>query len=99
MSDAELINVEVAYALPSEQYLFALQVPKGSTAQQAIDFSPLLKEQPGLVVEQIGIFSRPVPKDTLLREGDRVEVYRPLKADPRERRRKEVETQRAASES
>lgn len=96
MSDAELINVEVAYALPSQQYLFALQVPKGTTAEQAIGLSPLFKEQPGLVVEQIGIFSRPVPKDTPLRAGDRVEVYRPLKADPRERRRKEVETQRAA---
>lgn len=97
MSDAELINVEVAYALPTQQYLFALQVPKGTTAEQAIDLSPLLKEQPDVAIEQIGIFSRPVPKDTLLREGDRVEVYRPLKADPRERRRKEVETQRAGS--
>jgi putative ubiquitin-RnfH superfamily antitoxin RatB of RatAB toxin-antitoxin module len=39
------------------------------------------------VVEQVGIFSRPVSHDTLLREGDRVEVYRPLKVDPKERRR------------
>lgn len=97
MSDTELINIEVAYALPAQQYLFALQVPKGTTAEQAIGLSPLLKEQPDVEIEQIGIFSRPVPKDTLLREGDRVEVYRPLKADPRERRRKEVETQRARS--
>lgn len=97
MSDAVLINVEVAYALPSQQYLFALQVPQGTTAEQAIRLSPLFKEQPDVVVEQVGIFSRPVPKDTVLREGDRVEVYRPLKADPRERRRKEVETQRAES--
>lgn len=97
MSHTSLINVEVAYALPEQQYLFALQVPEGTTAEQAIELSPLLKEQPDVVINQVGIFSRPVAKDAVLREGDRVEVYRPLKADPRERRRKEVETQRAES--
>lgn len=97
MSESEMLNVEVAYALPTEQYLFALQVPLGTTAEQAIALSPLLKEQPDVVIEQIGIFSRPVPKDTPLREGDRVEIYRPLKADPRDRRRKQVETERAES--
>ncbi|MBE0494735.1 MAG: RnfH family protein [Thiomicrospira sp.] len=97
MNEVELINVEVAYALPEQQYLFALQVPQGTTAEQSIGLSPLFKKQPDVVVEQVGIFSRPVPKDTPLREGDRVEVYRPLKADPRERRRKQVETQRAES--
>lgn len=97
MSNTSLINVEVAYALPEQQYLFALQVPQGTTAEQAIALSPLLKEQPDVVIDQVGIFSRPVSKDTVLREGDRVEIYRPLKADPRERRRKDVETQRAES--
>ncbi len=90
------IKVEVAYALPQKQYLFALNVAEGTTAEQAIQQSPLLKEQPGLVVEQVGIFSRPVKLDTVLRDGDRVEIYRPLKADPRERRRKDVEAERAA---
>lgn len=88
------IRVEVAYALPQKQYLFELDVPEGATAEQAIHASPLLHEEPGLVIRQVGIFSRPVTLDTVLREGDRVEVYRPLKADPRERRRKEVESQR-----
>lgn len=97
MSESEHIRVEVAYALPEKQYLFALDVPVGTSAEQAIQLSPLLQEQPGLVVNQIGIFSRPVSFSTPLREGDRVEVYRPLKADPRERRRKEVENQRAES--
>lgn len=94
VTEQKTIRVEVAYALPEKQYLFELDVPEGTTAEQAIQASPLLKEEPGLVVDQIGIFSRPVKFDTVLREGDRVEVYRPLKADPRERRRKEVESQR-----
>lgn len=98
MMNNELINVEVAYALPEKQYLFALQLPRGITAMQAVEASPLLVEQPGLVVDSVGIFSRPVSPDTVLREGDRVEVYRPLKADPRDRRRKAVETKRAESE-
>lgn len=93
---AATIKVEVAYALPQVQYLFALNVSEGTTAEQAIQQSPLLKEQPGLVIDQVGIFSRPVPLGTVLRDGDRVEVYRPLKADPRERRRKDVEAERAA---
>jgi hypothetical protein len=49
---------------------------------------------PDVEIKQVGIFSRPVSLDTVLREGDRVEVYRPLKADPRERRRREVEAER-----
>lgn len=94
MSENQTIQIEVAYALPEKQYLFAVDVPIGTTAEQAIQLSPLPQEEPGLVVEKVGIFSRPVDLDTVLREGDRVEIYRPLKADPRDRRRRTVEAQR-----
>lgn len=89
------IRVEVAYALADKQYLYALEVPLGTSVEQAVALSPLSQDVPGVEVKQVGIYSRPVSLDTPLREGDRVEVYRPLKADPRERRRKEVEAERS----
>ncbi len=85
--DSQTILVEVAYALPDKQSIYALRVPVNATALEAVNRSPLLTDYPAAVVEQVGIFSRPVSHDTLLREGDRVEVYRPLKVDPKERRR------------
>lgn len=91
----KLISIEVAYGLPEQQFLYQLQLPYGVTAKQAVEASPLLNDLPGLVIEQVGVFSRPVNVDYLVRDGDRVEVYRPLKADPRERRRKQVEDERA----
>lgn len=91
----ETMRVEVAYGLPDQQYLYQLDVPVGITVKQVIEASPLLCDQPGLVVEQVGVFSRPVKLDYIVREGDRVEIYRPLKADPRERRRKQVEEERS----
>lgn len=98
MSDktTEKILVEVAYALPDEQYLYAIEVPAGTTALQAVELSPLKSNQPDLVVETVGIFSKPVPLDYVMQAGDRVEIYRPLKADPKARRRKAVEEERKA---
>ena len=94
-SEKDLIHVEVAYALADRQYLYTLELAKGSTAEQAVAASPLRKDEPDVEMGKLGIFSRPVAGDTVLRDGDRVEVYRPLKADPRERRRRDVETQRS----
>lgn len=91
------MRIEVAYALPKEQYLFVEEVPEGTTLEQALRQSRLLKELPDLNIEKVGIFSRPVPHDTVLREGDRIEVYRPLKVDPRDRRRQQVEEERRQS--
>ncbi len=88
------MQVEVAYALADKQFLYSLNVVQGTTVAQAIAASPLFKDVPDLNITQVGIFSRPVTMDTGLRDGDRVEVYRPLKADPRERRRREVEAER-----
>lgn len=88
------MRIEVAYALPDEQFLYEQQVEEGCTIEQALKASRLLEEFPDLNTEKVGIFGRLVPADTVLREGDRIEVYRPLKVDPRERRRQQVEDER-----
>ena len=95
----KMINIETAYALAEMQYLFAEQVEEGTTVEQALENSKLLKEVPGIVIDKVGIFGKLVNQDTVLREGDRIEVYRPLKADPRDRRRKKVEEERQANKT
>lgn len=87
------INVEVAYALPDQQMIVSLTAAPGTTAEQAIEASGILQKFPeiNLAENKIGIFGKMVKPDTVLRELDRVEIYRPLIADP-----KEVRRQRAA---
>lgn len=91
MSDQ--INVEVIYALPSEQLLLKLQVPQGCTVQDAIRQSGLLDRYPDIDLEKnkVGIFGKLSRLDAAVREKDRVEIYRPLIADPKEIRRKRAE--------
>ncbi|MFC4161616.1 RnfH family protein [Chitinimonas lacunae] len=90
MSDQ--FKVEVAYATPRAQRLISLQVEAGCTAESAIRRSGLLEEFPeiDLAVNKVGIFSRACKLDTVLRPNDRVEIYRPLIADPKEVRRRRV---------
>jgi len=88
------MKIEVAYAMPEKQYLFVEEVADGATVEQVLQQSQLLKELPDLQIEKVGVFSQLVSLDTVLRDGDRIEVYRPLKADPRDRRRKKVEQER-----
>ena len=87
---AELINVEVCYASDAVQFLRALRVPLGTTLEQAIAASGVLAEVPGidLTAMQVGIYAKKKPLDTVLREHDRVEIYRPLIADPKNARRR-----------
>lgn len=94
MGNVEQIPVEVAYALPDDQHIFTLEVPVGTTAEQAIRLSGVLERYPDidLANRKIGIFGKLNKLDTPLRSGDRVEIYRPLIADP-----KEVRKQRAAA--
>ena len=90
---AEKINVEVVYALLATQDVARLTLPEGSTAKQAVEASGLLARHPeiDLAKNKIGIYSKLAKADTVLRDRDRVEIYRPLIADP-----KEVRKQRAA---
>lgn len=89
-----MIPIEVAYALPDEQYLLSEEVAEGTTVEEALKQSQLLRTFPDLDISHVGIFSQPVKPDQVLAPRDRIEVYRPLKADPRERRRKRVAEER-----
>ena len=85
--------VEVAYALAEKQSLISLEVKEGSTLKEAIDASGILRQykQIDLSKDRVGIFSKFATLDTVLREKDRVEIYRALEADP-----KKIRKERAA---
>ena len=89
MSGPESITVEVVYALPERQKLVSVAVPPGTTAREALKLSGLGDVFGGLDIDScpVGVFGREVEPGHVLREGDRVEVYRPLLSDPREQRR------------
>ncbi len=89
-----LITVEVAYALPKQQVLLSLEVEEGTTVREAVERSGILEQFPDIDPggeNKLGIFGKLVKADQVLRPGDRVEINRPLIADP-----KEVRRQRAA---
>ena len=88
-SNSAKIRIEVAYATPAKQTLLSLEVPVGCTVAEAISLSGIREEFPDLEPDPIatGIFSRKVSLDYQLRDGDRVEIYRPLVADPKEMRK------------
>ena len=85
--------VEVAYALPEKQYLQRVTLDEGATVEEAIRASGLLelRSDISLTKNKVGIFSRPVKLTDELHDGDRVEIYRPLIADPKELRRQRAE--------
>jgi len=87
------ILIEVAYALPQKQLIIPIKVKTGTAAKDAIQMSGIIKKFPeiDLSVNQIGIFGKLTQLDHVLRERDRIEIYRPLIADP-----KEIRRQRAA---
>jgi putative ubiquitin-RnfH superfamily antitoxin RatB of RatAB toxin-antitoxin module len=103
----ELINVEVAYALPQKQVLKTLTVAPGTTALQAIEHSGILQDFPEIDTnnDSIGVFSQVLgtkgldePAVYQLQSMDRVEIYRPLIADPKEVRRRRAEEAKAKRE-
>lgn len=83
------IRVEVVCALPERQRVIALEVEEGCTVGEAVRRSGIAAEFPGLdlAAAPLGIFGRVVPGDQRLADGDRVEIYRPLIADPKAVRR------------
>ena len=93
-----VIRVEVAYATPGRQLVIAVELPEGSTLEEAIDRSGIRAEFPDMAIDPdaLGIFGRKAQPDRVLREGDRVEIYRPLLADPREARRRRAEQKKQA---
>ncbi len=86
----ESINVEVAYAIPDKQLIRTVNVDAGTTIGAAIVQSGIMMDFPDLELEdaKVGIFGKLSTMTTVLSDGDRVEIYRPLIADPKEVRRK-----------
>lgn len=84
------INVEVIYALPKEQITFKVSVEQGTTALQVIEASGILVKYPEIELKtnKLGIYSRLIKLDTVIEDGERVEIYRPLIADPKEMRKR-----------
>jgi len=85
------IPVELSYALPDQQILLSLDVAQGTTVSELIEASGILEQFPEIDLgktNKIGIFGKITKPTTVLREKDRVEIYRPLLADPKEVRRR-----------
>jgi putative ubiquitin-RnfH superfamily antitoxin RatB of RatAB toxin-antitoxin module len=87
------IQVQVCFATPNLQILRDLAVPPGTTVEGAIRRSGVLRDAPeiDLTVWRVGIYGKLKALDTALRDRDRIEIYRPLIADPKESRRKRAE--------
>lgn len=87
------ITVEVAYALPDRQALLTLSVSSAASVEQIIQQSGILQQFPqiDLLTQKVGVWSRPVKLEDNVREGDRIEIYRPLIADPKDLRRRRAE--------
>lgn len=85
-----MINIEVAYAKEDQQITIPVQVPENTTVLQAIILSKIIEIFPEINLEKnkIGIFSEYVSQNDLVHEGDRIEIYRSLKIDPKAARRK-----------
>lgn len=87
------MNVGVCYAEAERQLWLRLEVPDGSTVQQAIELSGVLKQYPyiDLDSQKVGIFGKLTKLDALIKEGDRVEIYRKITADPQQVQRRRVD--------
>lgn len=91
-----MLKCEVAYARPDRQFVSSVQLPEGGTARDALVASGLIASctelDPGTAV--FGVFGRVVSPDHRLKDGDRVEIYRPLKVDPKTARRARAKSTR-----
>lgn len=99
MGESATIPVEVAYARPDVQRIVALEVPEGTTLREALYRSGIADLFPEIDLERapVGIFGVVVKdREQVLRAGDRVEIYRPLIADPRAQRAERAKAQREA---
>lgn len=94
---SQQIQIEVAYARPDQQLLLPVRVAAGSTVAQVIEASGVLAKFPEIDLAQnkVGIFGKLTKLDTVVRERDRIEIYRALIADPKEVRRQRAEEGKA----
>ena len=87
---SEDISVEVTYALPQKQEVLSLKIRSGALVSEAIERSGILRDFPEIDLgsAKVGIYGKQVKLDVVLRDKDRIEIYRPLIADPKEIRKK-----------
>jgi len=99
MEKPETLRVRVVYALPEQQLGVDLSLAPGASAADAIDRSNLLQKFPEAAERPLAcaVFGRAVPLSHELRDGDRVEILRPLLIDPKESRREAANRSRAAA--
>ena len=91
---AGAIQVEVVYALPQRQEVIPVTLPEGATVRQAVEASGLLHKYPDIELDganKLGVFAKLTKVDAVLRDRDRVEIYRPLIADPKAVRKKRAD--------
>lgn len=90
MANADTLHIQLCYALPDNAVLLELDIKQGSTLEEAIYQSGLLSQYPDidLSTNKVGVYGKLKPLDTKARDGDRIEIYRPLRADPMESRRR-----------
>ena len=88
-----MITIEVVYALPEKQSLLALEVEQGTTVESAIKTSGIEQMYPEINLQEnkVGIWNRTVKLTEVLKNNDRIEIYRPLIADPKEVRKRRAE--------
>lgn len=96
-----LIDIEVVYGIPNKQVLLSLKVPEGTTIENCIKLSGIVKHFPEIVPSKavVGIFSKPDKLDNTVKQGDRIEIYRPLTADPKEMRKLRAEKAKQAKKN
>lgn len=87
------MNVGVCYAEADRQLWLRLEVPEGSTVQQAIELSGVLSQYShiDLTTQKVGIFGKLAKLDAQVKEGDRVEIYRKITADPQQVQRRRID--------
>ncbi|RXJ73845.1 RnfH family protein [Veronia nyctiphanis] len=93
MSHEQMLHIEVVYALPNEQRIFKSIVTPDTHVEEIIHQSGVLAAYPEIDLKKnkVGVFSRAVKLDATVHDGDRIEIYRPLLADPKEIRRRRAE--------
>ena len=95
----ELLQVYVCYAHAQQEWSRPMQVKLGTTIAEAIEQSGVVQDFPeiNLTTQPVGIYARKKTLDTVLRERDRIEIYRPLVADPKDSRRKRAAKKEAGA--
>ncbi len=86
------MKISIVYSMPDRQIVRVLELPAGATLGMAVEQSGLLRDFPeiDLTSASVGIFGRVLPLQSVLQQGDRVEIYRQLRAEPKEARRRRI---------